>query len=127
MTKMQLTNSQAALGYAIYMIGGSYFKKARCKNEIHEKGLRVQYFEQKLDKQYDMEERCINYFEKVILQEVPEELFDRSVEVFFKYLPDDKGCEVYFMCSKFILIVRGEFKGKGTKFSYELKNGKKKV
>jgi len=37
MVKMNFTNNQAAFEYAMYMMLGSYFRKASCKNKLMEK------------------------------------------------------------------------------------------
>lgn len=64
MRMISVSKNQENLNYAIYMIGGSYFEKASCSNTRLETRLRVQYMEQKQEKQAALEEECIKYFEK---------------------------------------------------------------
>lgn len=118
MVKMNFSDRQVALDYAIYMIVGSYFKAARLSSPILERNMRVQYFEQKLDYQYRLEDACINYIEKKVVPYVPEEIWDR--EMIVKIVTTEDETIVCFQSDAFELRIKGEFMGKRTKLSYVL-------
>lgn len=80
---MGFTSSKRALAYTIYMMLGSYFKKAVCTSTIKEGQLRIAYNEQKKDNQVKYEEYCDRYIEDKIVPDVPEVIFDDMVEVSF--------------------------------------------
>ena len=122
MVKMNFTNDQTAFEYVIYMMLGSYFKKAVCKNKLLEKKLFVQYLEQKEKKQLQMEDICIRYVEKKLMPNFPEKFWEQEVEV--KFCPTDiNGVkEVQFHGKDYILYVGGIFRGKrNTKLQCQVK------
>jgi len=84
MVKMNFTNNQAAFEYAMYMMLGSYFRKASCKNKLMEKKLYVQYLEQKEKKQIELEDICLRFIHKELLSHLPETFWERDVEVRFR-------------------------------------------
>ena len=80
---MSATSLQDLSAYVIYMMLGSYFKKAVCKSPLKEGQLRVSYSSQKRDNQIKAEERCDNYITSKLVPNVPENIFDDMVEVKF--------------------------------------------
>lgn len=86
---MEVTSQQELSAYVIYMILGSYFKKAVCVSTIKETQLRLAYLAQKRDNQINMEERCDNYVTSRLIPNVPEIIFNDMVEVRF-LLNNDK-------------------------------------
>ena len=80
---MKLTDNQTAFEYAVYMIVGSYFQSAGCKSVLQEQRMRIQYWEQKLDTQYRMEDCCIRYVERQLLEQVPKDCWEQKVKVTF--------------------------------------------
>lgn len=86
---MAVTSQQELSAYVIYMILGSYFKKAVCVSTIKESQLRLAYLAQKRDNQINMEERCDNYVTSRLIPNVPEIIFNDMVEVRF-LLNNDK-------------------------------------
>ena len=80
MVKMNFTNSQTSFEYALYMIEASYFNKSACLSEITEKNMLLQYKEQKLNSQYQMEEICIEFMDNLV-SKIPSRFFQRSVAV----------------------------------------------
>lgn len=112
MVKMKFTNNQTAFEYALYMIASSYFKSADCKNKILERNMLLQYKEQKLDWQYQMEEICINYMNK-LSKSLPISLAEHEVQVLLSR--DEKGIvEVVLKGDDFLLILNGIYAGKGS-------------
>lgn len=84
MNSISVTKSQENLNYAIYMIGGSYFEKTSCSNTRLETRLRVQYMEQKQEKQAALEEECIKYFEEKLLKnKALDDVWKQSVDCEF--------------------------------------------
>ena len=114
MEKMNFTDNQTAFEYAIYMIVGSYFKKAGCASSLQERSMRLQYCEQKQESQYRMEDVCISYVEQELLPKLPETFWNREMQVHFV-----RGCgggisEIRFSSDNCILRIRGLYKGKHT-------------
>jgi len=115
MNSISITKSQENLNYAIYMIGGSYFEKVSCRNTRLETRLRVQYMEQKQEKQAALEEECIKYFEEKLLK-------NKALDTVWKQSVD---CEftahgIRFLGDVYALCVTAEAKGKEIKFSCHL-------
>lgn len=113
-------SSSEAIAYAIYMIMGSYFKKAVCKSIIKEGQLRVAYSETKRDTQIKMEERCINYIDSRVLGVVPDEIFDDMVEVKFITNNEEHRIDVLFEGFDWKLRMWGITSNKGIMFDYKL-------
>jgi hypothetical protein len=72
-----------AATYVVYMMMGSYFKKALCDSTLRLGQLRIAYCEQKSDNQIKIEERCVNYIESRVIGVVPEIIFQDMVNVKF--------------------------------------------
>lgn len=119
MMKMKFTNERLAFDYTIYMIVGSYFKKAKCQNQFMETRLRINYLEEKVNSQYRMEEVCINYTEKKLRKELPGDIWDEEMKVYF-VCDKDNMTYVAFVGEKYILCLKGKYRGKGKKNSYRL-------
>ena len=120
MYDVKVNNSNDAIAYAIYMIVGSYFKKAVCLSTIKERQLKVVYCETKRETQIKMEERCINYVDTRLVGVVPDDIFEDMVEV--KFVPNQKEnrLEVVFYGFDWKLRVWGENSSKGIMFDYKL-------
>lgn len=121
MVKMNFTNNQAAFEYAMYMMLGSYFRKASCKNKLMEKKLYVQYLEQKEKKQIELEDICLRFIHKELLSHLPETFWERDVEVRFRPTKLKGLQEVQFKSPDYILRVSGIYQGKyDTNIHYEI-------
>ena len=115
MNSISVTKNQENLNYAIYMIGGSYFKKASCSNTRLETRLRVQYMEQKQEKQATLEEECIKYFEEKLLKnKALNDVWKQSVDCEFT------AHGIRFIGPEYALCVIAEDKGKETNFTCQL-------
>lgn len=124
MVKMNFTDNQTAFEYALYMMLGSYFDKAVCKNRLLEKKMYVQYLEQREKSQLQMENICIRFVEKKLFQELPEELWKQQVEVQIVSSDREGVREIQFLGPKFSLRAKAIYRGKGnTIIHYEVKNG----
>lgn len=124
MVKMNFTDNQTAFEYALYMMLGSYFDKAVCKNQLLEKKMYVQYLEQREKNQIQMENICIRFVEKKLFSLLPEELWKQQVEV--QIVPSDfKGVrEIQFLGPEFTLRAKAIYRGMGnTTIHYEVRNG----
>ena len=119
MVKMNFTNNQTAFAYAIYMMVGSYFKKAACTSSILENNMRLQYVEQRLDNQYRMEDMCIRYAEHQLLSSTPANLWEEEVKVKVVKRSEDE-MELRFMGSHYILVVTGTYRGKQSRIFHKL-------
>ena len=122
MVKMNFTDNQTAFEYALYMIASSYFDKAICTSYFTEKGMLLQYKEQKLDKQYSMEDICIRFMDE-IADELPEEMFHQDMWV---HLSKRKGTptEILFENENYILRFTGNYAGRKSKIDYRIYNKK---
>lgn len=115
---MGFTSVKDATAYTIYMMFGSYFKKAVCTSKIKENKLKVAYKEQKRDNQIRLEERCEDYIEQHIVSEVPTEIFEDMVEVRF-YDYSERGAIVTFTGFDWVIKMWAEEKYKCLNFHYE--------
>lgn len=113
-------------GYTIYMMVGSNFEKASCKNPFLEKRLRAQYWELKEDKQLQMEDAVLLYMENVLSKEIPESFWRTSVKVRFTTGGEQEEAKVWFFTGKEILCVEGKFRGKNSTLSHQV-YGKRKL
>ena len=115
MRMISVSKNQENINYAIYMIGGSYFKKASCSNTRLETRLRVQYMEQKQEKQAALEEKCIKYFEEKLLKnKALDDVWKQSVDCEFT------AHGIRFLGTEYALCVTAEAKGKEVKFFCQL-------
>jgi len=105
-------NTQASFEYAIFMIFGSYFRSAECKNPSREGALRINYNETKTSLQYEMEELCDKEAEK-LFKRLPKDVARNSTEVSF-IRESGYPTEIRFTGDSFILRVMGVYrKGAG--------------
>ncbi len=118
MVKMSFTNNQTAFEYALYMIAASYFDKAVCTSVFTEKSMLLQYKEQKLDKQYQMEDICIHFMDKVE-EELPKKIFKQNMKV---RLGKREGVptKIIFENDKYILSFTGNYAGRKSKINYRI-------
>ena len=122
MKRMNFTNNQVAFEYALYMMLGSYFDKAVCKNKLLEKKMYVQYLEQKERNQILMEDICIKYVEKKLIPDFPKKFWEQEVEVKFAPTHIEGLQEIQFHGKDYILYVGGIYRGKAnTRLSYQVK------
>lgn len=121
MVKMSFTDNQVAFDYALYMIAASYFDKAVCKSKLNESRMFLQYNEQKLERQYSMEDICIRFMNG-IMPVLPKELFSQCVDVHLgrKLYNCRFITEVCFVSELYTISFYGTYKGKGTEIQYEL-------
>ncbi|MDD3368860.1 MAG: hypothetical protein PHP50_08270 [Lachnospiraceae bacterium] len=89
MEKIIFTNNQIAFEYVAYMIIGSYFQKTICRKRLLEQKMRLQYLEQRLESQLQLEERCIFFTENHLKRELPPDIWNETMEVHF--VPDPWG------------------------------------
>ena len=121
MEKMTFTSDQTAFEYSLYMIISSYFAKAVCKSPLQEKKLGVQYFEQKVNNQYKLEDICIERVERDLIPHLPEEFLDEEVEVYLVGIPEKGITELQFWGKGYILRVYGRYAGRrDTSINYKL-------
>lgn len=117
---MEITPRSKALAYAIFMVVGSYFKKAVPVSDIKEKRLRLYYSEQKRDNQIKMEEQCIKYFENFINDELTEDMLNDMVEVKFIDMSNRDSIKVIFKGFDWRLSINGIYTGNKLRFEYEI-------
>lgn len=112
MKNEKIYKKKKTLNYAIYMIAGSYFKKAVCKSSYVEARHKLIYAEAGAKTQYTFEERCIKYIRKSLMPNLDRKIWEQEVTV--EFLPDgvrfigpeyaieivgkDRGAKTYFNC-----------------------------
>lgn len=106
MIRPNFKDEQMAFEYAIYMIVGSYFKKATAKNKIQETDRRVMYGEERNDEQYRMEKACMD-FVKEKLSKVPSAFWQEEMKVSFTPVDGFKAKIIRFEGEKYVLYVAG--------------------
>lgn len=119
MYDVKVSNSNDAIAYAIYMIVGSYFKKAVCLSPLKERQLKVVYCETKKDTQVKIEERCINYVDSRIVGVIPDDIFDDMVEVHFVPNKKEERLDVLFEGFNWKMAVWGTSSNRGIMFDYK--------
>ena len=90
MLNIKAKNTNAAqfqLEYVMYMMLSSYYKKAKCTSKRSEERLYLYYMDMTKDKQYRLEENCIQCIEEEILPEIGKRIPELSDIV-------DMECEV---------------------------------
>lgn len=116
--KMKLTDNQTAFEYAVYMIVGSYFQSAGCKSVLQEQRMRIQYWEQKLDTQYRMEDCCIRYVERQLLEQVPKDCWEQKVKVTFCTDSETGESEIRFEGDRYVLSIFGQWDRRRSELSH---------
>lgn len=106
MLRPNFKDDQKAFEYAIYMMVGSYFKKAVASNKRQEANRRIMYGEQRYDDQYWMEDECEEFVQKK-LSKMPESLWKEEMDVSFIPLGDTKVAEVRFIGTNYVLRIAG--------------------
>ena len=104
-------NKQRGFEYAMYLVFGSYFKKTHCKSSAKEVSMRINYVEMKESLQYEMEDICDEYADK-LFRKLPGKLSNEPVEVSFK-LRRDGIQEIVFWGNSFVLRLLGKYVCKG--------------
>lgn len=118
MSAVKIKDMDSTLAYVVYMIMGSYFAGMECVSKLKEKQLKVTYAEQKRDNQIKYEQRCINYIDTMVVDEIPEEDFADKVEV--KIVTADDGItRVGFEGFNWNLVMWGEDTTKGVMFHHQ--------
>lgn len=107
MIRMIFTNDQKSFEYAIFMMVGSYFKRAFAGSKGQEMSRLIQYLEQKLRDQYWMEESCEAFVRRELLPKLPKEIWKEEMKVSFIPLGESKVSEVRFQGETYILRVAG--------------------
>lgn len=120
MQKMSFTNNETALGYAIYMIVGSYFNSAKAVNRTIEKKMYVQYHEQKLNDQYKMEEACEKYVIRNLIPAMPAEFWKQDVDVRFICEADGKVSGVWFVTPENVIAFHPGPDGRKTSITHKV-------
>lgn len=104
--------NQMAFDYAIYMIVGSYFKKAVNNTAWQEKKLLLNYKEQKNDFQVELERIAIQYVKKVLYKNLKRRIWNQEVSVSLISSEMSPQTLIRFMNDKFILDIISEYRGK---------------
>jgi len=118
MVKMSFTNNQTAFEYALYMIAASYFDKAVCLSKMTEKNMLVQYKEQNLNKQYQMEDICIDFMDQ-LAKRLPSNYFYRDVEVRLERIAPGVR-EINFLDNQHIIAFRAKYAGRKSEIKYRI-------
>lgn len=118
MEKMNFTDNQTTFEYALYMIASSYFDKINSASCFTEKRMLLQYKEQKLDKQYSMEDICIKFMDRVA-DELPKEMFKLDTMVHLRKR-EGKPLEILFENQGYILCLTGNYAGKKSSIDYRI-------
>lgn len=105
--------NQNALDYAIYMMLGSYYRSAVPASKRYLDRMYLYYSELKMDKQFALENKVINFTEQILLHKLPEQLWQDTVVVHF-YKAGDKSF-VFFKGERYILRIEGKYRGKNIK------------
>lgn len=119
MMKINFKDTQMAFEYVLYMIASSYFEKTICKTERIERNLLVQYRELKEKTQYEMENRCIAFMDKME-QKFPENFFHQNMSVYFKKNKENHRKDIIFKNDRYILSFRCNYAAKSKKISYSI-------
>jgi hypothetical protein len=102
------------------MMASSYFNKAKCRTEFLERKLYMHYQEIKKEEQFILEEKCIDYIEQELFKELPKDIWDQDVEVSLIKSSQDGPTDIRLIGPKYMLRLRVKYKGKNTKFFYQL-------
>lgn len=119
MVKMNFTNNQTAFEYVLYMIAASYFDKTVCTSKLTERNMLLQYKEQKLNKQYQMEDFCINFMEDLI-SKLSQEFFKQNMEVHLIRRATAERTEIVFMNDNSIIAFRAIYAGRKSQIKYKI-------
>lgn len=113
------SNEQKAMEYVVYMMVGSYFKKSSCISKWMEGRAFIEYKEMNVNKQLVMEEMSINFVEKVLLKELPQDVWQKEMRVKFNSY-EDGSSEIRFTGGEYLIRIFTLYKGKKTEFEYRI-------
>ena len=119
MKNAQLCSRQTAFNYVIYMIVGSYFRKAECRDRARERAMRFHYRQLSQREQLRMESLCIRYAEEM-LSALPARFREEDVEVRFVKNTTGDDTLVCFEGWDFFLAVGGRYDGGDTKLAHRV-------
>ena len=100
------------------MIATSYFNKSDCLSEITEKNMLLQYKEQKLNSQYQMEEICIEFMDNLV-SKIPSRFFERSVAVKLNKTASGKT-EIVIGDKQSFIVFHALYVGKKSQIRYQI-------
>lgn len=118
MVKMNFTNNQTAFEYALYMMAASYFDRTVCTSRLTERNMLLQYKKQKLNKQYQMEDTCIEFMDGLV-KKIPADFFNRSVEAKLNRM-ESGLTEIIFGDAQSFIVFRALYAGKKSKIQYQI-------
>ncbi len=118
MVKMNFTNNQTAFEYALYMIAASYFDRTICISRVTERKMLLQYKEQKLNKQYQMEDICIEFMDD-LAKKLPADFFNRTVEVKLNRMTS-RIIEIIIGDNQSFIVFRAIYAGKKSEIQYQI-------
>ncbi len=98
---------QKSFDYCMYMIFSSYFEKVTLKTPYQEKKLLLYYKELKQQDQYQMEDQCIQYIEKV-KEKIPAEVWKQPMEVRLVGYNNQDYTELRFESEPYIISVKAD-------------------
>lgn len=120
--RMNFKNNTLSLGYATYMMVGSYFNECICASEFQESKFYIAYCESGAKLQYKIEEQAEIYALKHIFKNAsftPDDICDANVKVSFAY--KGKGALITFTSRLFILKIYCKYQNNRCKFKHALK------
>lgn len=118
MNATMTTKYQKAFNYAMYMMLGSYFRRATVTSHCALKTMYLYYAELGNEKQYAMEDIVIKFTENILRKELPEDIWEGEVKIFFRQ--EEQNTYVAFVGDKYTLVVENHYKGKTTKLKYRV-------
>ena len=119
MVKMNFTDNQTAFEYALYMRAASYFDKAECKSQLVERKMFVQYKEQKLSSQYQMEDICIDSMDS-LAKAVPSDFFHQNMTVFLVKRTADAPLEIVFKNNNYCIKFTASYAGRKSQINTKI-------
>ena len=121
MRNEKIIKTQKAMEYIMYMMVGSYFKDVKCASHTLEKKLFLYYKDIKVDAQYSLEEKCINYTEKVLMKALPEKIWNEEVKAVLKVDDSSLKTVIIFEGKDFSLKLKCDCTNKSNPvISYEM-------
>lgn len=118
MIKMKLTDNQTAFEFALYMIAASYFNKVRCKSIVNATKMFMQYREQKLQNQYQMEDICIRFMDW-LYDRLPSDLFNQNMIAHIIRRPEENLAELMFINKLYIISFKCVYAGKDSRIFFK--------
>lgn len=111
-----------AFAYAVNCVMGGYFADTNCTAEDIEDNIQSLFYKLSKKQQYEMEEMCEDYAENVLLPNVPAEIFEEAVDVYFEDGENFESVFVIFENDKFSFAIESVYggQGKGAEFAWGL-------